>query len=67
MANPTPVSRSAYPRSSQVQRAIRSAQKSGMEISAVDIGPDGSIRLSGRESGNQIMSEFERWDAEGRL
>ena len=63
-----------YPSKSEVQRLIRVAQSSGIEVGAIEVGPDGTIRVFGasaercstgtRDRGG---SEFDRWEACGRL
>lgn len=57
-----------YPRTSEIQRAVAAAQACGVNVASVEVAPDGTIRVSeAAEHQSQHLSEFDRWDAAGRL
>lgn len=65
---PRPREVRAYPRRAEIHRAVAAARDMGMAVTTVDVRPDGTIRvMSGRPDGEIDKSEFERWDAAGRL
>ena len=55
-----------YARAVEVRRAVKTARDCGIDVGSVDLMPDGTIRVS-REVPNRPSTEFDRWDAEGRL
>jgi hypothetical protein len=58
----------AYPSSPSVQRAIRSCAKAGIAIGAVEIRPDGTIRIVTQGSiTTDPANDFDRLDALGVL
>ena len=57
-----------YPRRAQITRAVAAARHSGIEVAEIELGSDGSIRISSsRPSSTDARTEFDRWDAAGRL
>jgi hypothetical protein len=57
-----------YPRKLEIERAIAAAKASGVNVSAIEVSPNGTIKLSeARGAAAQPPDEFERWDAAGRL
>ena len=60
--------RRTYPRKADIHRAITTARECGLNITSVEIGPDGSIRLSEAFAvQSSPLSDFDRLDAEGLL
>lgn len=60
------VSRS-YPRKAEIERLVSAAQACGVEVAAIEISADGKIRISRACEASAATSDFERWEAEGRL
>lgn len=59
---------SRYARSTAIRQAVQAARASGFPISSVDLRPDGTIRLSAERSDRpEDSSEFDRWEAAGKL
>lgn len=57
-----------YPRKADIQRAITTVRACGLNIACIEIGPDGSIRLSEAVVVQfSPLSDFDRLDAEGLL
>ncbi len=57
-----------YARKVEVMRAMEAVKSAGMTVAAVELAADGTIRLkSSIVADPEAMSEFERWDAAGRL
>lgn len=60
--------RRVYPRRAEIQRAVSAARDMGIAVTGYELKPDGTIRItSGRSDPDTSASEFERWDAAGRL
>lgn len=59
------MNRPARFRPSEVTRAVRAVEKAGVAIGAVDISPDGAIRITAREAGSE-RDTFESWQAQHR-
>jgi hypothetical protein len=55
-----------YPRREQVLRAIETVRSSGLRVSSVQLGRDGTIRLSD-ESTAPAETLFDVWDRENKL
>ena len=67
MGNSTRAERS-YARTTEIRRAVQTVRATGIDVSSVDLLPDGTIRLSrGETGGRPSATEFDRWDAAGRL
>ena len=67
MGNPTRAERS-YARTTEIRRAVQTIRATGIDVTSVDLLPDGTIRLSRTEAANRPSTgEFDRWDAAGRL
>jgi hypothetical protein len=49
-------------RPSEVTRAVQAVEKAGVPVGVVDIMPDGAIRITAREAGDQ-RTALERWKA----
>ena len=45
-----------------VTRAIKGAKAGGMEVNTVEVGPDGSIRISNQKPAN-ISNPYDDWKA----
>lgn len=58
-----------YPRRAEIERVVAAVRASGVEIGAVSVGPDGTIRVSetGLHSPSSSLTDFDRWEADGRL
>jgi hypothetical protein len=57
-----------YPRRVEITRAVAVARDMGIAVSGIEVGPDGTIRVtSGRAPSSATDNEFDRWDAAGRL
>lgn len=58
-----------YPRRAEIERVVAAVRASGVEIGAVSVGPDGTIRVSESDlhSASSSSTEFDRWEADGRL
>lgn len=58
----------AYPRKVEIVRAVAAAKACGVDVASVEVAPDGTIKVSeARGAVNQPLSDFDRWDAAGRL
>ena len=56
----------AYPRREQVLRAIETARSSGFRVNSIELGRDGTIRLSD-QSAAPAETMFDAWDRENKL
>lgn len=58
-----------YPRRAEIERVVAAARASGLEIGAVRVGPDGTICVSETDLHSSLSpsTEFDRWEADGRL
>jgi len=57
-----------YPRKIEIERTVAAAKACGVDVASVEVAPDGTIRVSEtRAASHQQLSEFDRWDAAGRL
>ena len=57
-----------YPRRAEIARAVAAARDMGIAVTGLEISPDGRIRVtSGKPDFQATSSEFDRWDAAGRL
>jgi hypothetical protein len=60
--------RRTYPRKIEIERAVAAAKACGVDVASVEVAPDGTIKVSeARGAVSQSLSEFDRWDAAGRL
>ena len=58
----------SYARTTEIRRAVQTVRATGIDVASVDLLPDGTIRLSRAETeGRRSATEFDRWDAAGRL
>jgi len=68
MSKPTPHGTHAYPSSPSVKRAILSCTKAGIAIGAIEMRPDGTIRIVTQGSiTTEPANDFDRLDALGVL
>jgi hypothetical protein len=58
-----------YPRRSDITRAVQAARSVGVNVTAIDVSADGTIRLGNASSSAEAKVEtaFDRWNAEGKL
>jgi hypothetical protein len=57
-----------YPRKVEIERVVSAIRASGVDVGEVEVGPDGTIRVTeARSCPREPQSEFDRWDQEGRL
>jgi len=58
-----------YPRRAEIERVVAAVRASGVEIGAVSVAPDGTICVSETDlhSSSSSLTEFDRWEAGGRL
>jgi hypothetical protein len=56
------MNRPARFRPSEVTRAVQAVEKAGIAVGVVDIMPDGQIRITARDAGDQ-RSPLEQWKA----
>lgn len=59
----------AYPRKADIARAVQAARACGLDIAAIEISPQGAIRIVGPCPGPNppAETEFDAWDREGKL
>ena len=65
-ASKRPRNSSAYPRKEQILRAIETVRSSGLRVSAIELGRNGTIRLID-ESFAPSETLFDVWDRENKL
>ncbi len=56
------MSRPARFKASEVTSAIKGAERAGLAVGVVDIMPDGQIRITAKDAGDQ-RSPLEQWKA----
>ena len=57
-----------YPRKAEIERTVAAAKSCGVDVTAIEVSRDGTIRVSDdRRASSTASSEFDRLDAEGRL
>lgn len=57
-----------YPRKVDIERVVSAVRASGVDVGEVEVAPDGTIKVvEARGCSTQPESEFERWEASGRL
>jgi phage tail protein X len=57
-----------YARKADIVRAVEAARACGLAVQALDICPDGTIRLlPGAAPKKDGVNDFEAWEAAGRL
>jgi len=57
-----------YPRKTDIERAVTAAKACGVDVAAVEVSPDGTIKVSeARADPQRPLTEFDRWEAQGRL
>lgn len=57
-----------YPRKADIARAVQAARDNGIAIAAVELSPTGVIKIFGANaSPAEHASDFDRWDAAGKL
>jgi hypothetical protein len=57
----------AYPRKAEIARAVEAAKSCGIEVTAIEVSFDGSIKVFGAGADPTTQSEFDKWDKAGRL
>lgn len=56
-----------YARPAQVVRLIRTLRGEGINPSSVKVGLDGSIQISANPGAGEVPSDFDVWNAAGKL
>jgi hypothetical protein len=57
-----------YPRKLEIERVVSAIRASGVDVGGVEVAPDGTIKVTeARSCSSKPQSEFDRWEAEGRL
>lgn len=59
------MSRPARFTQAELIRALRASEKAGLAVGSVDILPDGAIRITARDAGDQ-RTALQKWKAERR-
>lgn len=59
--------RRRYPTKSAVERAVRQARKCDLDVAAIEMRPDGSVRILLPGAFAAPADEFERWENAGKL
>ncbi len=57
----------AYPRKAEIARAIQAARACGLDVAAIEISPEGAIRILGPNPLPADETEFDAWDKAGKL
>ena len=57
----------AYPRKADIARAVQAARACGIDIAAIEISPEGAIRIVGPGSNPPAETEFDAWNRAGKL
>jgi len=57
-----------YPRKVEIERVVSAIRASGVDVGEVEVAPDGTIKvIEARSCSRQPETEFDRWEASGRL
>jgi len=56
-----------YPRKAEIARAVQAARACGLDITAIEISPEGAIRIVGPNPLPPAESEFDAWNRAGKL
>jgi hypothetical protein len=57
-----------YPRKGEIERVVKAIRASGVDVGGVEVAPDGTIKVTeARNCSPRPESEFDRWEASGRL
>ena len=57
-----------YPRKVEIERVVTAIRASGVDVGEVEVAPDGTIKvIDARSCSPQPQSEFDQWEASGRL
>ena len=56
-----------YARRAEITRAIEAAKACGIEVSGIEVSPDGSIKVLSGAAAAASQSEFDQWEQAGRL
>jgi hypothetical protein len=57
----------AYPRKAEIARAVQAAKACGLDVEAIEISPEGTIRVLGPHPLPANETEFDAWEKAGKL
>lgn len=52
----------SYPKTSDIKRVVHTARALGIDVSTLEIGPDGTLKVSDARGRNSNSDEFSRWE-----
>lgn len=67
MADMSSIGRKAsriYPRKAEIERAIAAARSAGIDVSGVDVFPNGMIRIVESRGAPAAINDFDRYESE---